>query len=68
MEYGTPIKFIYEGKNLNGMFLRSISWEDSDAYYEIQLPNGNRITIPSSTDLIVEENETGIYPGSDCQV
>lgn len=68
MHYGTKVWFKNEqGIIVEGLFLRTIKWEDDDAYYSIQLNSGDRISIPATTHM--QSVDDGFYqPGSDCQV
>jgi hypothetical protein len=65
---GTQVLFEQEGKIVQGMVLRTIQWEGDDAYYEIQLANGNRVSVPVSENIQTAEERTYVYPGGDCQV
>lgn len=64
---GNRVLFEQEGKIEQGMVLRTIQWEGEDAYYEIQLMNGNRVSVPVSANVQSAEESTYVYPGSDPQ-
>lgn len=65
---GNQVLFEQEGKIVQGMVLRTIQWESEEAYYEIQLTNGNRVSVPTSANIQPAEERTYVYPGGDCQV
>ena len=67
-QVGQKVSFNLEGKVQQGMYLRTIKWEDEEAYYQIQMSNGNRISVPVSEDVQSVEDQTYVYPGNDCQV
>jgi hypothetical protein len=67
MDTGTQVYFkSVDGRILQAMFLKTIILENN-AYHQLQLKDGSRITISSTTYL--QPIEDGYYqPGSDCQV
>jgi len=67
-QLGDQIVFDQNGKQVQGMVLRTISWEDDEIFYLVQLPNGDRVSIPVNEQTKPAGDDNVCYPGSDCQV